>query len=209
MIEPINYGLALRRGWRLLVVLAVIFGIVAVLMAVLYVLFERTRIGGRIDHRGDEALSAEIEHAGGKRKIADRYTYDRRRPALPHGGDAGEHRGDVPQSVLTLDRYRRKAFAAERFGNQRVGQAAPAAEDCFSGAQPAGEGECGYGHGVCREAYCDVCWATLAEKDGSPPGLFAGLDVGDRLFHQLGHEAIDLVIGFHDVLGGEILVDFA
>jgi Mrp family chromosome partitioning ATPase len=34
MIEPINYGLALRRGWRLLVALAVIFGIVAVLLPV-------------------------------------------------------------------------------------------------------------------------------------------------------------------------------
>jgi Mrp family chromosome partitioning ATPase/capsular polysaccharide biosynthesis protein len=34
MIEPINYGLALRRGWRLLVVLAVIFGIVAVVIPV-------------------------------------------------------------------------------------------------------------------------------------------------------------------------------
>jgi Mrp family chromosome partitioning ATPase/capsular polysaccharide biosynthesis protein len=34
MIEPINYGLALRRGWRLLLALAVIFGIVAVLLPV-------------------------------------------------------------------------------------------------------------------------------------------------------------------------------
>jgi Mrp family chromosome partitioning ATPase len=34
MIEPINYGLALRRGWRLLVALAVIFGIVAVVLPV-------------------------------------------------------------------------------------------------------------------------------------------------------------------------------
>jgi Mrp family chromosome partitioning ATPase len=34
MIEPINYGLALRRGWRLLAALAVIFGIVALLLPV-------------------------------------------------------------------------------------------------------------------------------------------------------------------------------
>ena len=117
---------------------------------------ERARIGGGIDHRGDEAFGAEIEHAGGERKIADRHAYDRRRPTLPHGGDAGEHRGDIPQSVLTFDRHRRKAFAAERFGNQRIGQAAPAAEYGFSGAQPAGEGERGYGHDAAA-----ACWMLL------------------------------------------------
>jgi Mrp family chromosome partitioning ATPase len=34
MIEPINYGLALRKGWRLLVVLGVVFAVVAVLIPV-------------------------------------------------------------------------------------------------------------------------------------------------------------------------------
>jgi Mrp family chromosome partitioning ATPase len=34
MIEPINYGLALRKGWRLLVVMGVLFAVVAVLIPV-------------------------------------------------------------------------------------------------------------------------------------------------------------------------------
>ena len=86
------------------------------------------RVGGRIDHRRDDAFGAEIERAADHREIADRHAHDRRRAALAHRGDAGEDAVDVPQPVLAFERDRGKAVAAERLGDDRIGQAAPAAE---------------------------------------------------------------------------------
>src|SRR5581483_2136165 len=44
---------------------------------------------------------------------------------------------------------------------------------------------------------------------GAAARLFSRLDVGDRLFHQLGHGPADLVIGLGDALGVEILANLA
>ena len=55
---------------------------------------------------------------------------------------------EVPQAVLAVERHCGKAVAAERFGDERIGQAAPAGEHRFAGAQPIGESEGGNGHGA-------------------------------------------------------------
>ncbi len=109
--------------------------------------FAMRRIGARIrlgvDHRSDDALGAEIERPAHGREFADRNPHDRRRAAQAHLGDRGEQRGGVPKSVLAVERDRWKAFAADELGDDRIGQAAPAGVDGFTGAQPAGKGEGG------------------------------------------------------------------
>jgi len=39
--------------------------------------------------------------------------------------------------------------------------------------------------------------------------LSSRLDIGDRFFHQLAHDAADLMVGLDHALGGEILADLA
>jgi hypothetical protein len=63
--------------------------------------------------------------------------------------------------VLALDGHRRKSFAAEGFGDERIGQAAPAAEYGFSGAQPASKCECGDGHACAAFLAGDMFAAAL------------------------------------------------
>ena len=96
-------------------------------------------VGRRIDHRRDDAFGAEIERAADQREIVERHAHDRRRAALADGGDAGEDAADVPKPVLAFDRDRGKSVARQRFGNERIGQAAPAGEHGFAGVQPLGE----------------------------------------------------------------------
>ena len=107
---------------------------------------EGARIGGGIDHRGDDAFGAEVEDARGEREIADRHAHDRRSAALAHGGDPGQQLADIPEAMLRLEHHRREAFARQRLAHDRIGQAAPAAEHSFAGAQRAGEGEGWNGH---------------------------------------------------------------
>ena len=96
------------------------------------------RVGGRVDHRRNDAFGAEIERTRNQRKIANRHAHYRRGPALADRGDAGQKRAYVPETVLTFQRDRWKSFATDGFCKDRIGQAAPAAEHGFSGAQPAG-----------------------------------------------------------------------
>ncbi len=110
---------------------------------------EGARVGGGIDHRRDDAFGAEIERAADRGEIAERHAHDRRGAALADRGDGGENAAEVPQPVLAVERHRGKAIARQRLGDERIGQAAPAGKDGFSGAQPAGESEGGNGH-ECR-----------------------------------------------------------
>ena len=50
----------------------------------------------------------------------------RRRP--DNRGDAIENAADIPQAVLALDGDGGKTVTCQRFGDQRVGQAAPTGE---------------------------------------------------------------------------------
>ena len=157
---------------------------------------EGARVGGGIDHRGNDAFSAEVESARDQREIADRHAHDRRSAALAHGGDPGQQRSDVPKAVLRLQHHRREAFARQRFADDRIGQAAPAAENGFAGAQRAGESEGWNSHSV---------HATLAGANGLDAALFSRFDVGDGLCHQLRHHAGDLVVGLATPLASKSL----
>ncbi len=81
---------------------------------------------GGVDHRRDDSLGSEIERAADHRKIADRDAHDRRRTALVYGRDAREDRRRIPEAVLQIQNDRGKSAAPDEFGNNRIGQAAPA-----------------------------------------------------------------------------------
>jgi hypothetical protein len=115
---------------------------------------ESARVGGAVDHRGDDAFGAVIEHARDHDEIADRHAHQRRRAALAHRGDAGEHRAHVPQPVLTLERDHGKPFAADRLGDDRIGHAAPAAKHRLPRAQTAREAEARKSHDVRSRSIC-------------------------------------------------------
>ncbi len=99
------------------------------------------RILGRVDHRCDDALGAEIERAAHAREFADRDAHDRRRAGLADGGDRRQDRGGVPQPVLAVQGDGGKAFSADQLGDDRVGQAAPAADHGLARAQSARQRE--------------------------------------------------------------------
>src|ERR1700722_10185818 len=52
------------------------------------------------------------------------------------------------------------------------------------------------------------CLKTTSNCWLDAPRLFPGLDIVDRLRHQLGHGTADLVIGLRDALGVKILAEF-
>src|SRR5438876_999213 len=66
---------------------------------------------------------------------------------LPPLLDRRDHGGDVPQTMLPIQRDSRETFAPNQLGDDRIRQAAPTAVDDFACAQPAGERERGCGHG--------------------------------------------------------------
>ena len=95
-------------------------------------------VGRRVDHRRDDAFGAEIEHAADGGKIADRYAHNGCCAALADSRNGGDDGVDVPKAMLAIERDRRKALAADRLGDDRVGQPAPTGMDGLAGAQAIG-----------------------------------------------------------------------
>src|SRR5262249_40864471 len=118
------------------------------------------------------ALGAKIERTARGCKLADGNAHDRRRACLAHLRGACEQRSSVPQPVLAIERDRGKAFAADKLGDDRRGQAAPPAVHGLAGLEPAGERE-----GACSGHEIIPCcdrprWRTLLPT--SPLCLITG-----------------------------------
>src|SRR5207245_6520336 len=94
-----------------------------------------------VDHRRDDALGAEVERPARGCELADGNAHDRSRAALAHLRDCGQDRGGVPQAMLSIERDRGKALAADELGDDRRGYPAPTAVDGLAGLEPAGESE--------------------------------------------------------------------
>ena len=87
---------------------------------------EGARIRGRIDHRCDHTLGAEIEHAAHHRVVAEWNPHHRRRAGKMQAADRLRGRRHVPQAVLLVDGDGDETFTRDRFGDMRRGQSAPA-----------------------------------------------------------------------------------
>ena len=84
--------------------------------------------------------------------------------ALAHLRDTGNDRGGVPQSVLGIERDRRKAFTRDELGDDRRRQPAPAAVHDLAGLEAAGEREGCFGcHGE-RVLCCDRPWQAMSRR---------------------------------------------
>jgi hypothetical protein len=79
------------------------------------------RLGGRVDHRRDNAFGAEVERAADHREVSHRHAYDRGCPGQTHSRDGVACSLRVPQPVLLIDGDSGKTLAPKELGDDRAG----------------------------------------------------------------------------------------